>query len=232
MPLASHSKFPGAEMTEAIEYRRATTRSDSAAASQQLQSLLVSGETVVASALQHRFYALLHRRHVAAATTGRFIFMTRRLLGGYDPIAIRWQDLKDVGINVGVFSASVVISYSADLSDTAGDEGRFQTLRASGLRKETAQALYRECQTQEQSWREKRRVRSMEEMRARSGATQIATGIYPQGSFADRPTDLVGGPSSHETPAQRLARAKEMLTEQLISDAEYEAIKAKIVGSL
>ena len=33
-------------------------------------------------------------------------------------------------------------------------------------------------------------------------------------------------------PAHRLARAKEMLTEGLITDAEYEAIKAKIIGSL
>ena len=70
-------------MTEAIEYHGKNHGDPgSAAASQQLQSLLVSGETVVASAMQHRLYALLHRRHLAAATTGRFIFMTRRLLGG------------------------------------------------------------------------------------------------------------------------------------------------------
>ena len=219
-------------MTEAIEYRAANTDSGSAAASRQLQSLLVSGETVTASALQHRLYALLHRRHLAAAATGRFIFMTRRLLGGYDPTIIRWQDLKEVGITVGLFSATLLISYSANMSDTAGDEAHFQTLRASGLRKAAAQALYRECQMQEQSWREKRRVRSMEEMRARSGGTQIATGIYPQGGFPDRIIDHPAAASPAESPAQRLSRAKEMLTEGLITDAEYEAIKAKIVGAL
>jgi hypothetical protein len=218
-------------MTEAIEHHRPTGDNGSTAASQELHSLLVSGETVVASALQHRLYALFHRRRLAAATTGRFIFLTRRLLGGYDPTVIRWQDLKQVGITVGMFSATVVISYSANMSDTAGDEAHFQTLRATGLRKVAAQALYRECQAQEQSWREKRRVRSMEEMRARSGATQIATGIYPQGGFPERPIEHVAAPAS-ESPAQRLSRAKEMLTEGLISDAEYEAIKARIVGGL
>ncbi len=220
-------------MTEAIEYHgNSSGDRGSAAASQQLRSLLVSGETVVVGAIQHRLYALLHRRHLAAATTGRFIFLTRRLLGGYDPTTIRWQDLKEVGITVGLFTATVTIIHGANMSDTAGDEAHFQTLRATSLRKAAAEALYRECQMQEQSWREKRRVRSMEEMRARSGGTQIATGIYPQSGFADRPIEHAPAPDPAETPARRLARAKEMLTEGLISDAEYEAIKARIVGGL
>jgi hypothetical protein len=219
-------------MTEAIEYRRSTGDKGAATAMEQLRSLLVSGETVVASALQHRLYALVHRRRIAAATTGRFIAMTRRLLGGYEPVAIRWQDLKEVGITVGMFTATVIIAHSADMADSATDEGRFQTLRVGGLKIEPAQALYRECQAQEQAWREKRRIRSMEEMRARSGATQIATGIYPQGGFADRPAEPLNPLSPPDSPAQRLARAKEMLTEGLITDSEYEAIKARIVGTI
>jgi hypothetical protein len=118
------------------------------------------------------------------------------------------------------------------MADSATDEGRFQTLRVRSLKIEPAQALYRECQAQEQAWREKRRIRSMEEMRARSGATQIATGIYPQSGFADRPPESAGALSPPENPTQRLARAKEMLTEGLITDSEYEAIKARIVGAL
>jgi len=219
-------------MTEAIEYRERAGDRGAAMAMSQVRSLLVSGETIVASALQHRLYALIHRRHIAAATTGRYILLTRRLLGGYDPVAIRWQDLKDVGITVGMFTATVTISYSANMADSATDEGAFQTLRASGLRIDAAQALYRECQAQDQAWREKRRIRSMEEMRARSGATQIATGIYPQGGFADRTIEHSSATPPSESPTQRLARAKEMLTEGLITDSEYEAIKARIVGAL
>lgn len=202
------------------------------AALDDVRTLLTSGEQLVASAIEHRVYALTHRRRIAAATTGRFIFLRRRLLGGYDPLAIRWQDLKDVAITVGMFTATVTVSYSANMSDTASDEGAFEALAVSGLKKAQAQALYRECQTQEQSWREKRRVRSMEEARARSGATQIATGVYPQA--APQPALSADSAIAHaeESPAQRLSRAKDMLAQGLISDAEYESIKARIVGSL
>jgi hypothetical protein len=220
-------------MTEAIAYRGQTRDKGFAAAAAQLRGLLVPGETVVAEAIEHRLYALLHRRHLAAATTGRVLTLSRPLLGGYEPTAIRWQDLKDVAITVGMFTATVTIRYSADMSDTAGDEGHFQTLRIASLHKAAAEALYRECQAQEQSWREKRRVRSMEEMRARSGATQIATGIYPPQSPApafDRPIEHAA--AAHESPAQRLARAKEMLDDGLLNDSEYEAIKARIIGAL
>ncbi|HEX3700871.1 MAG TPA: SHOCT domain-containing protein [Phenylobacterium sp.] len=200
----------------------------------QLQTLLVAGESVRAWALQHRIYALAHRRQVAAATSGRFIFMTRPILGGYDPVTIRWQDLRDARLQVGMVSAALTIGYSANLSDTAGGEGGERSLRVAGLEIGPAQALYRECQAQEQSWREKRRVRSIEEMRAQSGGVQIATGVYPQGGGVgpDRVIDPPGAAGREDDPAQRLARAREMLRDGLISDAEYEAIKARIVGAL
>jgi len=220
-------------MTETIVYHPRAADAGSGAAWEQLQSLLVSGETVVAHALQHRLYALVHRRNLAAATTGRFIFMTRPLLGGYDPISVRWQDLKEVRLTVGTFSATVAVLYSGNLSDTAVGEGETRIIRASGLTIEAAQALYRECQAQEQSWREKRRIRTLEETRAAAGGVQIATGVYPGG--ADRSLDPAAGASSQaqaESPAQRLGRAKDMLIQGLITDAEYEAVKARIVGAL
>jgi len=198
----------------------------------QLQTLLVGGESVLGFAPQHRFYALLHRRHIAAGTTGRFIYLKRPLLGGYVPFDVRWQDLKDARITVGMFSATVSMTYSANLSDTSAGEGQPRILRATGLRIEPAQALYRECQAQEQAWREKRRVRSIEEMRAASGGIQIATGVYPQSTGIAVPSLPEQQSHSAEGPAERLSRAKSMLDQGLITDPEYEAIKAKIVGSL
>ncbi|MDR3510211.1 MAG: SHOCT domain-containing protein [Caulobacteraceae bacterium] len=220
-------------MTEAIERQDVADGAGGGAAWAQLQSVLISGESVVACALQHRLYALWHRRHLAAATTGRFIFLTRRLLGGYDMTDVRWQDLKEARLSVGMISASLTIEYSANLSDTAVGEGASQDLHVSGLRIEPAQALYRECQAQGQVWREKRRVRSLEEMRANAGGVQIATGLYPRGPAADVPLEGAARIEHRaEDPAQRLARAKEMLVQGLITDAEFEAIKAKIIGSL
>ena len=201
----------------------------------QVQTLLIPGESIAAYSLQHRAYALIHRRNVAAATTGRFIFLRRPLLGGYEPTAIRWQDLKEVHLTVGMFSATLTLTYNTNQSDTAVGEGALQVLRVPGMRRPSAQALYRYCQAQDQAWREKRRIRSIEEMRAAAGGVQIATGVYPQaGGGAPEPgvqaTTVEAAPT--ETPAQRLARAKEMRDQGLITDAEYEAIKARVVSAL
>jgi hypothetical protein len=82
---------------------------------------------------------------------------------------VRWQDLKDVQLQVGTFAADLVIAALASpdlaISGTAG------SLRFTGLRK--AEAVYRLCQANEQAWREKRRIRELEELRAKSGGIQL-----------------------------------------------------------
>jgi hypothetical protein len=216
-------------VSEVIEYA-APSAGSLTGPGQQVQTLLVEGESLRAVALQHRLYALTHRRNVAAATSARFVFMRRPLLGGYQPLDVRWQDLRDARLEVGMFSATVTITYSANLSDTAAGEGETQVLKASGLTRSEAEALYRVCQAEEQAWREKRRVRSMEEMRAAAGGVQIATGIYPTGGREPALERLP--PRIAEDPADRLAQARKMLADGLITDAEFEAIKARIVAAL
>jgi hypothetical protein len=220
-------------MSQVIEHQAAAADTGPVRIWDQLRSVLISGEQVVAHALQHRLYALIHRRNVAAATTGRFLFMTRPILGGYELTDVRWQDLKEARLTVGMVSATVTIEYSANLSDTAVGESGAQVLRASGLRIAPAQALYRECQAQGQIWREKRRVRSLEEMRATAGGVQVATGLYPPGAGVDVQPDGQGRVGQiSDDPTQRLARARDMLSQGLITDADFQAIKAKIIGSL
>jgi hypothetical protein len=77
-------------------------------------------------------------------------------------------------------------------------------------------------------------------MRAQAGGVQIATGVYPergaQGPVqagGERPIEPPFATAPRDSdPAGRLSRAKKMLAEGLITDAEYEAIKARIVGAL
>jgi hypothetical protein len=180
-----------------------------------LQAILIAGETLEAVAVQRRIFALRHRRLLIAATSGRLICIQRGLFGGYQVLDRRWQDLEGVHLNVGVFSAdlSVQVGSSTDLA-VEGRTGA-QRLEYTGLRKDGAQAIYRICQAQDQAWREKRRVRELEEMRARSGGMQLNTGAAP-GAGADA--------------VARLQQAKALLEARLISDSEYEAIKAKIVS--
>src|SRR6185369_5690632 len=84
-----------------------------AAALAQMAQLLVPGETLEAYAVQRRVFAITHRRTIVGATSGRLIGMSRGLFGGFGPRDIRWQDLKDARLRVGIFGADLtVISFS------------------------------------------------------------------------------------------------------------------------
>ena len=188
-----------------------------------LRGLLTSDETLEAWAVQHRLYALTHRRVCIAATSGRFISLNRRLLGGYDSADIRWQDLKETHISAGILAADITVIAQASSDLNIGSEvNRIWTF--AGLRKDQAQAMYRICQQHDQVWREKRRIRELEELRAKSGGVQIGGGQGPYGG-----AESAGQESE---PARRLRQAREMLDAKLISDSEFESIKAKIVSGL
>jgi Bacterial PH domain len=188
-----------------------------------LQGLLTSGETLEAWATQRRLYALTHRRVCIAATSGRFISLNRRVFGGYDSADIRWQDLKETRISAGIIAAdlTLVAQTSSDLN--IGAEVNC-VWHFEGLHKDQAQAMYRICQQHDQVWREKRRVRELEELRAKSGGVQISGA---QAGYSS--TDAAGTESE---PTRRLRQAREMLDARLISDSEFESIKAKIVSGL
>jgi hypothetical protein len=186
----------------------------------ELRSVLIPGETLDAWAIQRRVFALTHRRLLLAATSGRLIVLTRKLLGGFDVATIRWQDLEEVTLHVGILSADLAIraGKATDLASLAVQGA--QRVEFKGLRKDQAQAVYRICQSQDQAWREKRRVRELEELRARAGGIQVSSGP------AAAPV-----PGAESESVRRLREAKQLLDEKLITDSEYEAIKAKIVSS-
>jgi hypothetical protein len=190
-----------------------------ARALEHLKSVLTAGETIEASAIQRRLFGLTHRRVVVAATTGRFLALRRGLFGGFSLTDIRWQDLKEVNIRVGIIGASLTIVAFAS-PDLASASAQTVTQVFEGLRKAEAEALYRIAQGHDQAWREKRRVRDLEELRARAGGIQV--GALP-GAVSDSTTG---------DATARLQRAKSMLAGGLITDSEYEALKARIINQI
>jgi hypothetical protein len=190
------------------------------AALQLIASLLVPGETVSTYAVQRRIHALVHRRMVVVATSGRLMALERHVFGGYTLHDIRWQDMKQAHLSAGPLAADLELSAFAqpDLATA----GQLRTLSIRGLRKEQAQAVYRLCQANDQAWREKRRIRELEELRAKSGGIQMGGASGFSASSGGAPTDAVA----------KLSQAKEMLEKGLISDAEYESLKARIVSSM
>ena len=185
-----------------------------------LRSVLIAGEELEAWAIQRRVFALAHRRVLVAATSGRLVVITRPLLGGFALTSVRWQDLEEVTLRVGVLGADLGMraGKATDLA-SLGAQGP-QRLELKGLRKSQAQAVYRICQGQDQAWREKRRVRELEELRARSGGIQVMSG----------PPLAAASAAAGDDAVRRLQEAKRLLDARLITDAEYEAIKAKIVS--
>ena len=192
---------------------------------QQLNGLLVPGETLQAYAVQSRLFALTKRRLLVGASTGRLLVLRRNLLGGFHLTDLRWQDLKDVKLNAGIFGADLTVT-TLDQADLASQDRTSGMFLLTGLRKTQAQDVYRICQAQEQQWREKRRVRDLEELRAKSGGLQLG-GTAGLGGVAGGESGAGGADA-----VERLKAAKEMLANGLISDSEFEAIKAKVVSGL
>jgi hypothetical protein len=186
-----------------------------------LDSMLIPGESVFALAVQRRVFALSHRRILVGATSGRLIGISRGLIGGFIPVDMRWQDLKTVQIKAGVFGSDLTVTGLAQ-PDLAS-RGEILSLTFEGLCKESAQAVYRICQTQEQAWREKRRLRDLEEMRAQSGGFQASGACRPIAELHD---------ADDADPQIRLQGAKDLLDKGLISDSEYETVKARIIGQI
>jgi hypothetical protein len=184
-----------------------------------LNSVLTANETLEAWAIQRRLFALKHRRRFVAATSGRFLALERRFLGGFTLTDIRWQDLKNVKIEVGLLGACLTLEALAS-PDLASASAQTHTFVYGGLRKDQAEAIYRIAQSHDQAWREKRRVRDLEEMRARAGGVQV-------GNLAGAAPDSAAGDAT-----QRLQHAKSMLDAGLISDSEYETLKAKIISQV
>ena len=222
MPPAASSSPPVSAMSPSVPASADDPRLVRAV--QHLNALLVPGESLVAYAVQRRLFALLHRRILVAATTGRLIQIHRGVFGGYAPVDMRWQDIESAHLRVGIFGADLTITSRGrqDLASTGQTIGAIET---PGLRKEQAEQVYRAAQSQEQSWREKRRVRDLDELRAKSGGIQF-------GSGGTAPAVVGGGGAAGDDPIARLQRAKEMLAGGLITDSEYESIKAKIVDRM
>ncbi len=203
----------------------ASTGSDERGASRALdalRTLLIPGEALESWAVQRRLFALTHRRRLVAATSGRLLSVSRGLFGGFSTEDIRWQDLDDAQLRVGIVGATLTVTAFASTDLASASPGTAHTLVFPGLRKAEAQAVYRACQAQEQAWREKRRVRDLEELRAKSGGIQLAGGA---------PLSGAGGDDARQ-PSARLQRAREMLQQGLMTDAEFEQVKSRILGDL
>lgn len=177
-----------------------------------LQSILMKDEAVIASGLQQRLFALFSRRMLVAITSSRLIEIRRSLLGGFDMKDYQWKDLRDASISENIipniFGAKLDLNVRSGTGDIAID----------GLPSPVASTIYAHAQAQEQEWEEKNRIRDLEEKRAMSGASVVNVG--GQGVPKSDEGDLFAS----------LEKAKKLFDTGVISDAEYQELKAKIIS--
>ena len=195
----------------ALVFLGAAERADKANAT--LDRTLMTGETVIARALQHRVFALFRRRTAIAITSSRILTVQRGLLGGFKMADMQWKDLKDARLEQNILDAICGSNLAFD-SLLLGYAG----IAVDGVPSEAASGMYAKAQYEEQAWEEKRRVRGLEETRAASGGVTIGA------------SDGTGGGASGDRMVEEIRKAKELLDSGAVSDAEFQEMKAKILG--
>ncbi|MBJ7411586.1 MAG: SHOCT domain-containing protein [Phenylobacterium sp.] len=184
-----------------------------AKANETLDRTLMTGETVTARAVQHRAFALFKRRTVIAITSSRILTVQRGLLGGFKMADMQWKDLKDARLEQNILDSLCGSNLAFD-SLLLGHAG----IAVDGVPSEAASAMYAKAQYEEQAWEEKRRVRSLEETRAASGGVTIGAG------------DGAGPGPGGDRMVDEIRKAKDLLDAGAINDAEFQEMKAKILG--
>lgn len=184
-----------------------------------LRTTLMRDEELLAEALQHRIFALWHRRALVAVTSSRVLLIQRGLLGGFKMQDIQWKDLVDATIEQNV------------LPDLCGSNLSFKNsnrqvglMSIEGVEAQMAADIYAQAQAEEQAWEEKRRVRAMEETRAAAGG--VVVHAAPQ---ASSPMPAASGANRM---LQEVEKAKSLLDIGAISDVEYNEMKAKILAAV
>ncbi len=181
----------------------------------EVANLLTAQEVIEYIAVQGGPWIVGQRPDAVIATSNRIILLRRHHLGRLDVHDYQWQDVVDVSLRQGMTSSDIIV----ELAD-----GRRDLMPT--LKKDQAQRLYAVAQQMEQAWREKRRVRLMEEERARAGGVVLT---MPGTTGADTAPAPARGEDDH---VARLARARALLDQRLITEDEYHALKTRILASI
>tara|TARA_B100001250_G_C19744684_1_gene764735 strand:- start:498 stop:1295 length:798 start_codon:yes stop_codon:yes gene_type:complete len=196
-----------------------------------LNDILMQDEAIIEKGIDKRPFALISRRQVFAVTNSRIIRLERPRLGGFEMKDFQWKDLEDATVSENVLSSfcGSTLYFKANNNEIRLGSSEVCMEFTVFPEFETASKAYKFAQQAEQSWEEKRRIRSMEEKRAEAGGIMIGQNTAPAISTAMVSKEKQDSNQIIDV-TEELLKLKKLLDEGILSDAEFQEMKSKILA--
>jgi hypothetical protein len=178
---------------------------------QKVSEILTPGEEILYIAVQNKPLINFSPDSIIL-TSKRFIVYRPQILGQVSFEDYIWRDLRDARLNEGMLGATLSM-----------DSVRGTTLSVDYLPKSQARRLYAIAQDKEEHVLDERRVREMEEARAKAGGVVIHGGGIGQAQSI---------PAPQNDPAEKLQQLKSLLDAKLITKKEYDSKRAEVIANM
>jgi hypothetical protein len=176
-----------------------------------VQEYCTSNEEVKYIAVQKKTLGVNFSPDCIALTNKRIILIRPKSFGlSLDFQDFSWMNVADVHMKEGVFAATITIKTVSGQSDSMED-----------IPKAQARRLYRFAQEMEETKKEERRQRDLEDKRAQAGGGIVIN--TPAAQPAAAPVD---------DPMEKLTKLKSMLDMGVLTQAEFDAKKADILAKM
>jgi hypothetical protein len=176
-----------------------------------VQEYCTSNEEVQYIAVQKKTLGINFSPDCIALTNKRIILIRPKSFGlSLDFKDFSWLNVADVHMKEGVFTATITIKTTSGQTDSMED-----------IPKAQARRLYRFAQEMEETKKEERRQRDLEDKRA------VAGGGITINTPSTQPIDV-----AVEDPMEKLTKLKMMLDNGILTQAEFDAKKADILSKM
>lgn len=178
-----------------------------------VQEYCTSNEEVQYIAVQKKTLGVNFSPDCIALTNKRIILIRPKSFGlSLDFKDFSWMNVADVHMKEGVFSATITIKTTSGQTDNMED-----------IPKAQARRLYRFAQEMEETKKEERRQRDLEDKRA------VAGGGITINTPSHQPQAMA---APVEDPMEKLTKLKSMLDMGILTQEEFDAKKADILSKM
>jgi len=178
-----------------------------------VQEYCTSNEEVQYIAVQKKTLGVNFSPDCIAVTNKRIILIRPKSFGlSLDFKDFSWMNVADVHMKEGVFAATITIKTTTGQTDSMED-----------IPKAQARRLYRFAQEMEETKKEERRQRDLEDKRAVAGGGITINTPSHQPQVTAAPV---------EDPMEKLTKLKSMLDMGILTQAEFDAKKADILSKM